>query len=430
MLDKIIPFFNQDEEHEAFITGGPGTGKTTNLKSIVEYLIKQRTTFQVVAYTHKAKEVLEKKLPKGTPISTLHSWLKKRPSVNSKAKSMNSLLVSNQFGEPERLQVLIVDEFSFINEEDYLSIGELQDELYLRRCSNCDLDPDNCGCNTETYLLPRLRVLYVGDPNQLPPVKGFQAISAGGLYHVHLTHNYRSGEGLQPTIKALEKMIERGVIEPLVETEYFKRNQDIVKLYKEDSTTKMLLAYTNKRVQELNAEIQGYKQPKPGDLIYNTTLRKTLTFTRELEPYEVKSIEIPGGKLLQWDAKYKQLEFLNQLNYVKFYDVEDYLHTFQIACIFGFYENKLIRDELGSTLVQLNKQGTDSKKAYREYKTVNDCVCVVDFDHCLTVHKSQGQEFDNIYLDMDDLSICPNTDTILRLALVAISRARDKVYTI
>lgn len=72
----ILKFVQDTNELEAFLTGPAGTGKTTKLKYICEQLLQTDINFLVVAYTHKAKQVLQSKLPSGTPISTLHSFLK------------------------------------------------------------------------------------------------------------------------------------------------------------------------------------------------------------------------------------------------------------------------------------------------------------------------------------------------------------------
>ena len=127
----IKHFLSDPEENEAFITGPAGSGKTTALIEVVKQLNDMGIKYRVVAYTHKAKDVLISKLPADTDISTLHSWLKKRPGINEKAKSLKALVTTMQFGQPVYIQLLIVDEFSFVGEKDYYSIGKLQDQLEL-----------------------------------------------------------------------------------------------------------------------------------------------------------------------------------------------------------------------------------------------------------------------------------------------------------
>ena len=141
----IVKFVNDPKHFDAFLIGAAGTGKTTMLKEICETLLQTNINFQVTAYTHKAKQVLKDKLPNATPITTLHSFLKKRPGINERATHIKAIMTSKQHGVPEPLDLLIIDEYSFIGEKDDISLCELQDELSVDK---------------------PLHILYVGDANQ------------------------------------------------------------------------------------------------------------------------------------------------------------------------------------------------------------------------------------------------------------------------
>lgn len=45
-----------------------------------------------------------------------------------------------------------------------------------------------------------------------------------------------------------------------------------------------------------------------------------------------------------------------------------------------------------------------------------------------TVHKAQGSTYDNVFIDLADLSSCRNPDTVARLLYVAITRAKHRVF--
>lgn len=396
---------------EAFLTGGAGTGKTTQLQELVPFLLENKITFQVVAFTHTAKDVLMSKLPENVPITTLHSWLKKRPTVNEKATHINSVVVSKQYGKPEPLQLLIVDEFSFVGDRDYMSIGEM-------------IDPEGEGDVL-------LKTLYVGDPNQLPPIKDVATIRPKKPYHIHLTKVWRSNEGLFPVLTQLTEMIEgKREVGKIKETRCFVRNQDIVEAYKKDENpSKLLLAFTNERVQELNKLVQGRDKPRKGDLIYCSTLKEFGIFKQWVK--RPTKVTVPGlSGHIDLSTKYNPLGFLYELDYVKFMELEIDSNSLIIACIFGYYNNKLIREQIGKDLVSSNKKlKGDSKLQYRTYKTVSDYVCEVDFPHCMTIHKSQGREVDTVYIDLKDLSNNPSVIDMLKLAYVGISRARLKVIS-
>lgn len=417
----IINFVKDKDHLDAFIIGAAGTGKTTKLKEVCETLLSTDINFQVVAYTHKAKQVLVSKLPNGTPISTLHSFLKKRPGINEKATSIKSIMTSNQFGSPAPLDLLIIDEYSFVGEKDDISLCELQDPMNV----------DN-----------PLHILYVGDSNQLPPIGAPSNLVPKKPYLLKLTKVHRTDNDLLGTLSKLVSYIEEDEpIKYLPETENFKRKQDIKSLYINDmNQNKILLAFTNKKVQELNFDIQGSTTPTIGDTIFISSLRATAKFVTKLN--KPSAIYTPVG-YIDMSTKYNPLGYLHKIAYVEFFDIEiiqtynEALHIGQrlnIATIFGTYNNKVIRDNLGKALVNANKsnlvkQGSvDSKQIYREYKTVNDYVCISDFNHCMTIHKSQGSEYDNVYLDAEDLTSCIDIQTRLKLLYVGISRAKLKVF--
>lgn len=411
----ITKFLNQSTDLEAFITGPAGSGKTTYLKDVITQLNKDNITYKVVAYTHKAKDVLISKLPKNTDVTTLHSWLKKRPGINSKAKHMRALMTTSQHGKPEMLELLIVDEFSFVGEKDYYSIGELQDDL--------SLNTDENGDRNLEYIKP-LKVLYVGDLNQLSPVDGPPAVFPIEPYWTKLTTIHRSTSDISKPLAKLVDMIEGNrpmkFLEP---TNSFLRKQNIDTLYKQDETDdKIMLAFTNRAVQLHNQKIQGYKVPQQDDIMYCPSLKKIVTLNHISNSCQDLCVT-PIGQIGP-DTKYNPLKILNKLDYVKFY----YTDIGIIPGIFGSYENKIIRDKLGKLLVSKNKRSVDSKEVFKEYKSINDYVSILDFNHCMTIHKSQGSEYTNVYVDSEDLSICFDKQERMKLLYVAMSRSKDKIF--
>lgn len=61
--------------------------------------------------------------------------------------------------------------------------------------------------------------------------------------------------------------------------------------------------------------------------------------------------------------------------------------------------------------------------------TESDFADICDFrlDYSCTIHKSQGQTFDTVFVDLDSLRGCHDDDIFRRLLYVAVSRARHKV---
>lgn len=417
----ILEFLNQSEYSEGFITGPGGSGKTEQLINIVEILEKHKINYLVVAYTNKAVDVIKNRVPSAN-VSTLHSWLKKRPGINQKAKSIHSLVISQQYGSPEPLQLLIIDEFSMVSEDDYFSIGEL-------------VDPE---MNGDVHL----HSLYIGDLSQLSPIKGVCPITPYSPFWLELTKVHRNTNELQKPLSNLRKMIsaiEDGekpnkVIKPLEANNDFIRGVNILDLYRKHKTeSKILLAYTNEKVEYYNKVLAGKEKPEAGDIVFNSTMKQQQTVIRVVPKEEVSNsknilIKLPGIGYIGWDTKYNPLKTLVNQPYINFYEVECLDSVYIIAGIFGSYVNKKVRESLGNTLVELNKQEKDSTNAYKLYKTINDTTHSLDFNYCMTTHKTQGSEWDYVFIDSEDYSKCINIKEQLKLLYVGISRARERCY--
>lgn len=432
VLDKFILFLKDTDAGEMYITGVAGTGKTTSLAEVLEYCDKNEIECITTAYTHKACSVLASKLPETAKIATLHSFLSKRPTINDEATVIAHVDGNRQHGKPEEVAVLFIDEFSMVGERDFLSISEL---MY-------DLEGEI-----------KMKVVYIGDPNQLPPVKDMKAVTPKGKYWVKLTQVHRQalGNPLIKTLLDLNDYINGVEPKPLEEHTRFKRGVDLEAEYKKCNKFKVALAYTNERVEDLNASIEGKMLPEVGDRLFCPTLRQYFTLV-EISDSSTGIVNI-AGKLLELDSKYKELEKLHQIGQVVFYTVEDEAgNELPLAGVFGHKSFLNVQQMLADNAVTLNKQiknefditprswaeqnrdsslAKDRAKAWSMYLAFKNNVVCLDFAHATTVHKAQGSTYDTVFIDMKDMARCADKDynMYLKLLYVAISRASEMVYS-
>lgn len=431
MIDTFNNFIRDQTTEDMYITGRAGTGKTTGLAQLVQICIDQEIPYLVCAFTHKACGILAKKLPPQANISTLHKYLKKRPTINTEATHHKHVKTSTKQGESdESIKVLFIDEYSMVGEKDLMDIRGMENPP---------------------------QVVWLGDLNQLPPVNDQQTVKPRGKYVVTLTKVYRqaSDNPLMATLNKLVSFIEGAPVEPLEENSSFIRGQDVIKWYNNDRMASdfdgVLLAFTNSRVQELNALAEGKNDPEPGDRVHSPTTRGIYTYLRKVEPWEIFEINKPYGEPLMRGSKYKTLEYILQQH--EFVELEDEDGEVAIWCVkFGHQTfkdahdtfanaavdaNNKILNETGMKASQWAKQNNNTElakrraKAWRDFLSFNECCICIDFAHAMTVHKSQGSTFDNIYLDLQDLNIAAdiNYRNYLKLMYVAISRAAQTVVT-
>ena len=430
-------FVEDDAAWEMFIIGAAGTGKTTQLKDKVQYCIDNKIPYVVCAYTHKACGIISSKLPDGAKVKTLHSFLNKRPTVNTAALKKEHISQSTKVGaNSDEPRILFIDEWSMIGEKDYLDVLSEQDPEYEGE--------------------PSLKVVWIGDSHQLPPVKDQAVIKPKGKYVQHLTKQYRNDNPLQgPLQKLISYMDGEATPEALAPVPgFFERDKDLISEYKQAKTDddKILLAYTNKRVEFLNRSIQGRSEPQKDDYLFSPSTQHHYTYVDAVQNPEF--IDLHYTDPLQLGSKYKTLEYLIKSDNCDFVEViGDDGDLKQFAIIFGHYQYKVMREALEKEAAASNraieqkfkgykaapwaksnprhKLARARAKAWRDFLSFNDCVICLDFNHAMTVHKSQGSTYETVYLDTEDLSIAAERsfEMYLKLTYVAISRASKKVIT-
>ena len=140
------------------ITGGPGSGKTTVVKGIIDMLERQGKRVVLTAPTGRASKRLSQLT--GTHASTIHSLLGYRQGEGYRNKNIDA-------------DVLIIDESSMM--EQVLFNHLLQ------------------------ALKPGTRVILVGDADQLPAIGAGDVlrdlIASGRVPVAHLNENFRQSEG-------------------------------------------------------------------------------------------------------------------------------------------------------------------------------------------------------------------------------------------
>lgn len=438
MKKMFEQFITDSNGWDMYITGQAGTGKTTGLAELVDYCLANNVSYVVCAYTHKACNVLRSKLPQGANVRTLHGVLKKRPSINQDATNVKHVNNNVKCGGTEEYSVMFIDEYSMVGEKDLMDIRADQEEL------------DDGS--------PSMRVVWLGDPNQLPPVNDQQTVRPSGKYCLKLTKIYRQAAD-NPLMEPLQKLvsfIEGAEPTPLLSNEKFIRNQDILKWYDNDRLEPgfdgVMLAYTNERVQELNAAAEGKRFPDKGDKLFCPSNREFFNFVRVVPPEQVYGIELPWGDNLGMNSKYKTLEYLIDAGYM-FVELEDELGYSRVFCaVFGHYDHKITKETLTRTAAATNlaieskynekasawarnnygtKLAKERASAWRSFLAFDKSVICLDFCHAMTVHKSQGSTYKSVYLDIKDLAKAADIDykQYLKLMYVAISRASDYVVT-
>ena len=157
-FSKIEEFLRSDK-YAYLLTGGGGVGKTSMLKRVINK--RENIFFFCVAFTNKATGILRQKIGrnKNSNVSTLTQFLGKKMEYDINGKEIFSTksvtkTIEYKINEMEYSQfVLIVDECSMIKDDDFEML------------------------NDEDLIRTGLKIIYVGDDYQLPPISKLGALS-------------------------------------------------------------------------------------------------------------------------------------------------------------------------------------------------------------------------------------------------------------
>lgn len=152
--------FILSSDSQVFILRGyAGTGKTTLMEGVIQYLRSEERTVLAMAPTGRAARILSNKT--GAKARTIHSIVYKQSSVELKSESLKRKFVINP-SSPADATILIADEVSMLSDvyegDDEASFGTgriLSDLLtFVNLAEN-----------------PNTKLIFIGDDAQLLPVK-------------------------------------------------------------------------------------------------------------------------------------------------------------------------------------------------------------------------------------------------------------------
>lgn len=338
--------------------GYAGTGKTTLISEIAN-LVKGQVLY--MAYTGKAALIMRKK--GCSDASTIHSAIY-RPIEDKKTGKVEFIL--NHDSPVSTSSLVIIDEVSMVNEE----IGE--DLLYFGR-----------------------KILIIGDPFQLPPVKG-EGYFTSDKPDVMLTEIHRQARD-NPIIRLASDIREGKNLRNQNYDECRVFNRHLI----EDARFNEILGSVdqvicgmNKTRVSLNSRIRLVKGVANPDDLFEPMVGDKLICIKNNR----KKGLLNGG--------------LWKIN--------------TVSKAHSYYMNVTSLDDLGDTDFDANVPkeffiGEEERLDWRYRKTIDEFT----FGDALTVHKSQGSQWNNL-LVVDESRVFREHSA--RHLYTAVTRAAEKVY--
>lgn len=174
-LSEVKNFLADDGLDAFILRGGAGTGKTTLVGKLVEELNNMNLSCALLAPTGRAARILGNKVKlltgRDVLVGTIHSciYVLDRVEVNDEASDTNDPGIRMVFplrGDEPTTSLFIIDESSMLGDKkahgDFIQFGTgrlLKDVVTFSRLRRTGRENDNL-----------VKILFVGDPAQLPPV--------------------------------------------------------------------------------------------------------------------------------------------------------------------------------------------------------------------------------------------------------------------
>lgn len=437
-LEAMKAFVMSNEEQVFILRGYAGTGKTTLLRQLIGFLDSQNQRYSLMAPTGRAAKVLSDTL--GGSASTIHRriykfvYLKEKEADGTKEYCLYYKVLDADFGS-----VVIIDEASMV------PIKKSFDDHYVMGSGSLSMDLLQFANPKER----RTKLIFVGDPAQLPPVG--ESISTAlrretfeelGLrvMEATLTEVVRQAEGSlvleNATLMRRYVEEEKGMLALSYDDISFRQIQShefsplYLRLYPRPSIDSgLMIAYTNKRCKTLNQEVRSSYFPRHPEVAVGDRL---LVVANNM------AMSLVNGDLVMVQAVYPQAEVQgvnvgnNQVVTLVFRDLLINVEGMVIKS--KILENLLYSDEPRMSKLEakavyiftlqklyeeygFNLQGEALNKALQGNEYYNALQC--KFGYAITCHKAQGGEWDTVLIDyagrnnlsLDELRWCYTATT-------------------
>ena len=354
-----------NDNNVTIITGGPGTGKTTIIKSIIEIYKKKKYKIVLCAPTGRAAKRMTETT--GEEASTLHRLLE----IGKVDEESLFKKESEYKGTPIDVDIIIVDEVSMV---DMFIMSYLLDCIYLGT-----------------------KLILVGDSDQLPSVGPGSVlqdiISSERITTVHLDKIFRQAARSKIIVNAHrvnsgKKFIEKD--DPELEPD---SNQDFffIKENNQEKVLEQVLSLCNGRLKKFGdydffQSIQVLSPTKKGMLgtkEMNKSLQQELNPHREGEPEKASM-----GAIFRIGDRVMQIKN----NYDMYWEKQDG-DSLEVG-------NGVFNGETGTitNISEKEKNITvkfdDEKVCWYEFNELEQ----IEHSYCITIHKAQGSEFDVVIM--------------------------------
>jgi ATP-dependent exoDNAse (exonuclease V) alpha subunit len=440
-FEKVANFATNSDSNELFVLKGyAGTGKTTLISTLVENLLSVNKKYVLLAPTGRAAKVIANY--SGKPAFTIHKKI-----YFPKKNSSGGVSFTRQVNKHKNT-IFIVDESSMISDVNTdsksMDSNSLLDDLmsYVYSGENC-------------------KMILLGDTAQLPPVH----LDVSPALNIETLVTYYNKEVLHIELDEVMRQEENSgilynatLLREILKNHFIDSFQFNVKGFKDivrltdgyDIQDAINTAYSKDGMEETAFIVRTNKRANQ----YNQQIRNAILFR--------ESDLSAGDFMMVVKNNYFWLKETDEAGFIANGDIIEILEIHKIQELYGFkfakvkirmvdypnqkpFETILLLDTVASVSPSLTYE--ESNRLYQEvlqdyenegpkYKQVQKVkeneyfnALQVKFSYAITCHKSQGGQWNTVFVEQPYLPDGVDRDYI-RWLYTAITRAKEKLYLI
>lgn len=441
VIDHLSIFIKHQDKKQLYILKGyAGTGKTSILGAFVKSISELNIKSRLLSPTGRAAKVLS--LNSGKQAFTIHKQLYRRKNSNDNFDNLS--LSPNLF----KNTIFIVDEASMISDyQNDLKKGQISNRNLLEDLIEYVYTGENC------------KLILLGDEGQLPPV-GSDFSPALNLDYFR--YNYPNINVVSHT---LTQVMRQNEVSLILENATNIRNQkvngypnitldhrhDLINItgdelqekieesidkYGNDET--IIITRSNKQANNYNFQFRSRilwydEELSNNDILIN--VKNNYFWIDE----QSKAGFIANGEIIQVKRILKREEqygfqFIKAIVKLIDYPEIDEFETILFTEVLKSEGPNLNRDRMKELFFNIEEDYKDEKNKKKRYELILKNpyfnALQVKFGYAITCHKSQGGQWDSVFIDPGFLNEDDINESYYRWLYTAITRAKKQVYLV
>jgi len=426
-FDEIVKFVesNKSTDRTLVLKGYAGTGKTTLIQEVTKKFAGHKA-FCFTAPTNKATKVLmEMSSEQNSGVSDIMTIHRLLGLVMSPDGSVKVLRKKGSGDAVANYNVVVIDECSMVSAQLMEHIDDILDNHR------------------------HLKIIYMGDPMQLPPINEEESLTFTKAQHVvELKSVVRQADG-SPIIKLcsdIRMSIEQGRTLYELKSERGADGKGIFVLqkpkfiewmkkayssnsYATDPKSFKTIAWRNAVVDKANRQIRRAIYPLPEDGSY---LDKFMLNERVVVASPV--MDMLGEVILAHTDSEGVVESLEIIDahpwlraYGKFKVYRVVVKFFGLGPVECFLPHEDSQKDINKQLNRLSSEAKKDSRLWGAFWSFKEAFHDLRYAHAITSHRSQGSTYDNVFVYHSDIMSNRNKTEALKSLYVACSRARSNL---